>query len=121
MHPLAPIAPPIAPTTDDDPREASAEHERVENVARPYAPVGRGAVEDEGEATLAPPPPARSEVDTNIAERLSSYGKSQFRNHGGQGHERERDWELSPPSTPDDDDDERDTVVPYSDYSPVQK
>lgn len=120
MHPVAPIATPIDPTTDDDrPREASAEPERDANEATSYDPVG--AETDEGEAGLAAPPPVRSEVDATIAERLASYGKSQFRHHGGQGRERQRDWELSPPAAAGDDDDERDTVVPYSDYSPVEK
>ena len=100
---LAPIAP-IAPATDDD--------RSLDPSRAPVAP-------DDGEGDATTPRP--TEVDHDIAERLASYGESQFRNRGGQGRARALDWERSRPAEAMQDDDERVTVVPYSDYSPVEK
>lgn len=96
-RPSLPSLPSPPPTTDDEralhPRRVS---ERLEHEADP--PNGR---------------------DGDVADRLESYGKSQFRRHGGQGRERERDWEQAPPDVTDEPDDVP-AAVPSSGYRPVE-
>jgi hypothetical protein len=120
MHPIPPPVP-MAPANDDLTLDDALADELERPAYDPLAPdldarrdEGRGEERDESDSELSPAPPAPTEVDLNIAERLANYGKSQFRNHGGQGSARERDWDLSPPSTPEADDDERETFLPYA-------
>ena len=132
MHPIPPMPPmpPVtaqeAPTNDDRTLDEAFAGELERPAYSPVAPALDGSEREEArdehdeersDSELSPAPHAPTEVDLNIAERLASYGKSQFRNHGGQGAARERDWDLSPPSAPDIDDDERDTVLPYAPMS----
>lgn len=126
MTPMPPGSPtPDAPENDDRTLDEAFAGELERPAYDPVAPAldrsRRDEARDENDeersdSELSPAPHAPTEVDLNITERLASYGKSQFRNHGGQGAGRERDWDLSPPSAPDIDD-ERDTVLPYAPVS----
>lgn len=95
-----PPPPPTPPPTDD---------------ARPLDALPTGGA----------PPALHDGGEPNVADRLASYGKNQFRHHGGQGRERARDWERSSPDLADDEieieieiEDEDPTATPSSGYRP---